>query len=84
MIAIFVAHRRFDPLVSLHCRDPGFPARADLGVGPVAVMLENPGETDDPGGEGDIDKGDQGAEEEGAGDMGGVDQGSYGGLKGVG
>jgi hypothetical protein len=47
-------------------------------------MLENPGEADDPGGEGDIDKGDQGAEEEGAGDMGGVDQGSYGGLKGVG
>jgi hypothetical protein len=47
-------------------------------------MLENPGEADDPGGEGDIDEGDQGAEEEGAGDMGGVDQGRYGGLKGVG
>ena len=47
-------------------------------------MLENPREADDPGGEGDIDEGDQGAEEEGAGDMGGVDQASYGGLEGVG
>lgn len=84
MITIFVAHRRFDPLIGLHCRDPGFPARADLGVGPLAVMFENAGEADDPGGEGDVDEGDQGAEEEGASDVGGVDQGGYGGLEGVG
>ena len=84
MITIFVAHRRFDPLIGLHCRDPSFPARADLGVGPLAVMFENSGEADDPGGEGHVDEGDQGAEEEGAGGVGGVDQGSYGGLKSVG
>jgi hypothetical protein len=50
----------------------------------MAVMLENPREADDPRGEGDIYKGDQGPEEEGAGDVGGINQGCYGILQGVG
>ena len=82
MIVVLVAYRRLDPVIRLYGRDPRFPARANFGIGPLAVVFEDPGKADDPGSESDIYKGDEGAEEEGPVRVGRVDERCYRSLEG--
>ena len=73
-IQLIPTRRRLDPLIPFNSVHPASPARARLRVGPATIRFQHALHADDPRRHLDVDEGDGGAEEEGAGGVGRVDE----------
>lgn len=69
-IKIIPTRRRLDPLIRLNSIHPSCPARPRLRIRPATIRLQHASHANHPRCHLNIDKGDGGAEEEGAGGVG--------------
>lgn len=73
-IQLIPTRRRLDPLIPLNGIHPACPARTGFWIGPATVRLQHASQANHPWSHLDVDEGDSGAEEEGAGRVGRVDE----------